>query len=183
MSQWRRPARLLVVAPAAPRSQHRDISANDRKDSSWGRRRRVCAAREGMDDSAGVHEPAGRPSAQSGGPALAEGRPGPPHRRAEEADLLRGHPEVLPRSGGGKPARQGRSTSARATKGATSWSCSSAPTNPSGTSSSTARYLGQLADPRTITAAQAARDHRARRSRSTTCPAGCTAAKSARQRC
>ena len=60
-----------------------------------------------MDDQARVHEPAGGSPAQSGRHAVAEGRARPPHRRAEEADLLRGHPEVLPRARRRVAAREG----------------------------------------------------------------------------
>ena len=44
-------------------------------------------------------------------------------------------------------------------------------------------YLGQLADPRTVTDAQAKDDRSPRRSRSITSQAACTAARSGRPRC
>ena len=113
--------------------------------------------RQGVDDAARVHQPAGRPPAQSGRPALAEGRPRPPHRRAEEADLLRGHPEVLPRSRGRDAAGQGADHRQDRRRARSHGRRSSARKTSIRNLDTTASYLGQLADPRTITDAAGAR--------------------------
>src|SRR5262245_62880137 len=50
-------------------------------------RPRVCNSCKGMDDEAGVHQPAGGPPANENRSPDAEGHPGTLHRRAEETHL------------------------------------------------------------------------------------------------
>ncbi len=63
-------------------------------------RRGVRAPRARVDHAPGVPEPARGSSAPGRRRALSEGRARLSHRPAEDADLLRRHPEVLPRPGG-----------------------------------------------------------------------------------
>ena len=82
---------------------------------------------------------------------IAEGRARVPHRRARDADLLRRHPEVLPRAGGGHAARARSRRSASPMRTASWSSCGSRPTRTSRTLQKNRDNLAKIADPRGLT--------------------------------
>ena len=102
------PAQQRAPAVQAPSAGQATFDTRETRDPAQTQDEEFAKLGQGVDDAAVLHQPAGRSPAEGAGHSVAEGRARLPHRRAGEADLLRRHPEVLPRARGGDAAREGR---------------------------------------------------------------------------
>ena len=101
MCQWRRPVRrlapvLLLLAlgsgVTAQTAENKAVAARLTEDEDFARSVKEWTTKPEFSSPLVDHLP------KVAGVPVAEGRARLPHRRAEEADLLRRHPEVLPRA-------------------------------------------------------------------------------------
>ena len=96
---------LVIAAVSLPAQQ----MVTETRDPAQTQDEEFASVGQGVDDAAVLHQSAGRSPAEGQRRAGSEGRARLSHRRARQADLLRGHPEVLQGAGGrGAGTRAGR---------------------------------------------------------------------------